>query len=158
MFIGVYVCIIVYVCVWVCPCVYAHVACVYGYMCECIMSVWWLSFLSVCLVACYSISDPFVRSKLGNRRFGIMPIMDPIPWRFEDRSMGWSADQYQFVQWRSDDDSIPKLRHFMWIPYLLLSICIYFTFIISCDYLMYFYHCDYLYHFMRHQWLFTIFL
>ena len=49
------------VCMWVYPCMYARVACLYGYMC--IMGVCWFPFLFVCLVACYSISDSFVRSE-----------------------------------------------------------------------------------------------
>jgi len=49
----------------------------------------------------------------------------PINRRFEDRSMGWSVDQCQFVQWRSDSDSVPKSRYFMWVFLVfLLSILI----------------------------------
>ena len=62
---------------------------------------------------------------------------------------------------RPDDDSVPKLRHFMSM-FVLMSFFVY-----RCQYVFvfYFYHfmwlfdvfyqCDYLYHFMRHQWAFT---
>jgi len=33
------------------------------------------------------IMDSLVRSQLSNRRFGFVPIVDPIHWRFEDRPM-----------------------------------------------------------------------
>jgi len=32
----------------------------------------------MCLVACYSDSDPFVRSKLDNRRFGFVSVLDSM--------------------------------------------------------------------------------
>ena len=77
-----YVCICTYSCIYMCGgyvCVYARVACVYRYTCECIMCVYVLiSLPSVCLVACYSISDSFVRSKLGNWRFRFAFAVDPI--------------------------------------------------------------------------------
>jgi len=31
----------------------------------------------------------------------------------------WSRDSYRFVQWRSDDDSNSKPRHFMWVSALV---------------------------------------
>jgi len=43
---------------------------------------------SLCiLVSSYSVSDSFVRSELGNGRSIFVFTVDPIPWRFKDRSM-----------------------------------------------------------------------
>ena len=74
----------------------------------------------------------------------IHAVVDPTHRRFEDRSIGWFVDQYQFMQWRPDGDSVPKLRHSMWV-FALSHFLIYrylcvlcFTFIISCGYLIYF--------------------
>ena len=97
-------------------------------MCECVRCVYWFPFLSLFLVACYSVSDSLGWSKLGNERFRFIPILDPIHKLFEDRFMEWSVDQYRFVQWRPDGDSVLKLRHFMWVFVLMclpLSVCIY---------------------------------
>jgi len=46
----------------------------------------------------YNISDSLGRSELGNGRFKFVPILNSIPWRFEDRSMRWSVNHYLFVQ------------------------------------------------------------
>jgi len=77
----------IYVCVYLCMCggtlVYARVACVYGYMCECIMCVDSPSSLYIWLRV-IAILDSFVRSELGNKRFGVVLVMDPIHWRFKD--------------------------------------------------------------------------
>ena len=126
----VYVCIKVYTysCVYVCMVVYR--SCVYVCLCE-----------FMCLVACYSVSDLLGRSKYSNRRVEIVLVMDLIYWRFKDRSTRWSVDQYLFVQWRPDGDSVPKPRHFMWV-FVLISfsslplLC--FIRIISCDLILYF--------------------
>ena len=89
--------------------------------------------------------DSFVRSELGNGRFEFIPVIDPIHWRFEDRSMRWSSDPYRFVQWRPDGDSVRKPRHFMWVfalvplsLFTVLSSVLYVTCIITCDRLFYF--------------------
>ena len=72
-------------CTRMCLCARVSVACIY-------------IFFRMYSVVFYSISDKFVRSKLGNRRFGLVSVMDPIPWRFEDRPMGEFVDQYWFMQ------------------------------------------------------------
>ena len=54
-----------------------YIVCTYVFVCH-----------RVCLVAWYSVSDLFGQSKLDNGRFIFVPILDPIQWRFEDRSMG----------------------------------------------------------------------
>ena len=112
-----YICMLMYTRLYVCLGVYKSM-CVY-------VLVYYM-----CLVACYNVSYSFRRSKIGNRRVGFVPIMNPIQWRFKDRHMGWSRDPYQFVQWKPEGDSDPKPCHFMWVFafisffYLLLSICI----------------------------------
>ena len=76
-------------------------------------------------------ADLFGKIRTCYRRFRFVPVMNLIHRRFEDRSMGWSADSYRFVQWTPDGNSVPKLRHFMWvfvlmlILYLLLLVCVY---------------------------------
>ena len=142
-------CVCIYLCMYRCMYVYAcgsvYIMCTYVFV-----------YQRVRLVACYSVSDLLGRSKLGNRRFRFVPILDPIPRWLEDRSMGWSVGQYRFVQWRPDGVSVPKPCHFMWVfvlmsfPYLpLLFVLFHVT--IRCIL-----QCDYLYHFMRHYWLFTL--
>ena len=69
--------------------------------------------------------------------FGVVLVMHPIHWRFEDRCTGWSRDLYQFMQWRPDDDSVPKLRHFMWVFALVLSSYLSLSVVLIC-YLHYF--------------------
>ena len=118
---------------------------VYGYMRICPYACVGVKrvfiFICMCLVACCSDSDPFVRSKLGNMIFGFVSILDAMHRRFEDRFMGWSVDQYGFMQWRPDGDSVSKPRHFMWV-FVLMSfsflplLC--FIRIISCDFILYF--------------------
>jgi len=71
----------------------------------------------------------------------IRVVVNPTHRRFEDRFIGWSVDQCQFMQWRPDGDSVPKPRHFMWVfilmPISSLSLlCI--IRIILCDFLLYF--------------------
>ena len=112
----VYMYVLVYICIVLCMCtgVYQYV-----YI---FVFVW----VHVCSFACCSVSDSFVQFELSNKRFGVVPVMDPILWRFEDRPMRWSRDQYRFVLWRSDSDSISKLHHFMWVfvlVYFLIYYC-----------------------------------
>ena len=96
--------------------VYTRIVCTYVFV-----------YHRVCLVTWYSISDSLVRSEHDNGRFGVLLVMDPIHWRFEDWPMRWSG----FVQWRPDRDSDPKPCRFMWMfayvlfPYLPLSVCVY---------------------------------
>ena len=119
--------------------------CVGVRVCVC-MHVWVLSmhlYLFVCSVACYSVSDPFgeIRTQLQETRTRsrFVLVVDPIHRRFENRSMGWSVDQYRFVQWRPDGDSVSKPHHFMWM-FVLVSfsflplLC--FIRIISCDFIL----------------------
>ena len=40
-------------------------------------------------------SGPLLETRI---RSGFMLVVDPIHKQFEDRSMGWFVDQYQFVQ------------------------------------------------------------
>ena len=144
-------CLLVYVSVYVYVCI--MLVCVYVYVCVCISSC-------VCMVASYSDPNPFdeIRTRYG--RFGVVLVMDPIHWRFEDRPMGWAGDSYQFVRWRPDSNPVPKPRHFMWVfvlmsfPYLPLIISNYVLlalFHVGKWYIFPVYY--YLYHFMRHQWL-----
>jgi len=89
--------------VWVC--IYNVYACVYSYICMYVgVLVWWgvcvcmhvwhtcvgtcVSILcvcvnsspSLCIIACYSDCNSFVRSKLGNMIFGLVFIVDSIDW------------------------------------------------------------------------------
>ena len=64
----VYVCMYVLVCNYVSVCVYLYV----GRECMCVGCV-------------LQYSDPFVRSELDNRIFGLVYIVDPIHWRFKNR-------------------------------------------------------------------------
>jgi len=153
------------VCVWVCVCyikcicmyimcviifgVYVYmmcmheIECIHVYVCMCVCYI--IMCMTPWVIACCSDLDSFVRSELGNRRSRLRVRCDPMHWRFEDRSMGWSGDPYRFVQWRPDGDSDTKSRHFMWVfvlmlfLYLLLPVGVYVTIrIISCDHVMYF--------------------
>ena len=133
----IYVCTLIYTYVYVCTWVYTYVSvCSGGYW------VYIYIYLYV-LVACHGISDLFGEIQTSCRRPGPDPnyvVVDPTHRRFEDRCIGWSVDQCQFMQWRPDGDSVPKPRHFMWVfvlVYLSLMICF------TCC----------LYHFM---WLFVI--
>ena len=86
MIISVYICIYVCIDVYVCVCLYM---CVCGYTRVC-MYVWVYVRVSSCVWLCVTAfqtrsDDP---NSVGNGRFGFVPILDPIPWRFEDRSMG----------------------------------------------------------------------
>ena len=141
----IYVCIEVYVCVYSYRCMHVGIrVCIY-------MQVWVLS-LYLCLYVCVGCVlqyfgpvwwDP--NPATGDPDpIRICALVDPIHRWFEDRSMRWSIDQYRFVQWRSDGDSIPKPRYFMWV-FVLVHFLIY-----RCRYA---FTC-YTYHFM---WLFIVF-
>ena len=93
--------------------------CVWRYMCTDVYS-----YEFICLVACYIISDSFVQSELGNERFRLVRVMDLTHWRFEDRLMRWFGDSYRFVQWRPDNDSDSRSRHFMWVFSFVLFPCL----------------------------------
>ena len=127
------------------------------------MSIYVFVYHRVCMVAFYSDPDPFGEIRICYGRFGVVLVMDPIQWRFEDRPMIWSRDSYQFVRWRPDNDSIPKSRHFMWMFVLMLFS--YLSLIISNCVLLALFHVGnwyifpvyyYLHHFMRHQWVHTL--
>ena len=92
-------------CTRMCLCARVGVKHVFIFICIC----------DACMVAWYSDLDPFSEIRTRYRRFGVVPVMDPISKRFEGRSMGWSGDSYRFMQWRPDDDLILKPRHFMWV-------------------------------------------
>ena len=111
----VYICMYMGVHVYVCMCVCVYMWCVYVYEC---MFVW--IHLFGCVVT--AITDSFVQSEIGNRRFILVPVMHLIHGWFEDRPMRWSRDPYRFIQWRSGDDLDPRPRHFMWVFVLLLSL------------------------------------
>ena len=134
MYVGVCVYLYTYICLGVClnTCM-CTVGCSYDFK---------------CVVMCDSDPDPFRRFELSNGRprtwFRFVPIMYPIHRQFEDRPMGWSGDLYQFVQWRPDGDSVPKLRHFMWVFVLVYFIIYRYRFALTC----YSYHlCDFLLYF-----------
>ena len=82
------VCILVYIYVCECTRVCMHVWHAYMGTCVSVLCVCVNSPSSVCLVACYSDSDSFVRSELGNERLEILFVVDSIHCRFEDRPMG----------------------------------------------------------------------
>ena len=118
-----------YVCIKVCVCVYPYVVCVCARMYVRVSSCVWLRVAAI-----------WTRYRI----FGFVLVMNPIRWQFKGRSMRWSVDQYMFVQWRPDGDSVPKPRHFMWvfvIVHFLIYHCRYrlhINVIISCDFLLYF--------------------
>jgi len=133
----VYWCMYVYTC-YLCVGVYTYVSmctceCVSAYLCLC-----------VCWVACYSISDLFIKFKLGNRRFGVVPVKDPIPWWFEDQPMIWFGDPTGSC---SEDHMAIRIQNCV-ISCEYLFLCIFliiivnryicFTCIISCDHLIYY--------------------
>ena len=80
----------VYLYMYVCGCtrVRIHMWCACMDTCVSVFFLCVDSPSSMCLVACYSVSDSFVRSELGNERFRFVPIPDLIHRRFEHRSMG----------------------------------------------------------------------
>ena len=118
----VYVCVYLYTYVGVRVCVeiLESVFSVYLYLIMC-----WLraTVFRICSVRSGPLQETRTRS-------GFVLVVNPIHRQFEDRSIGRSEDQYRFVQWRPDDDSVPKPRHFMWVfvlmsfSYLPLSIYI----------------------------------
>ena len=119
-----------YVCNGICVgiCVSMWYVYVYGYIPVCV-------YICILVISCVwmrviAISDSFGEIRTCYMRFRLVAVMDPIYWRFEDRSMRWPGDPYRFVQWRPDEDSVPKPHHFMWVfafvlfPNLLLPIAI----------------------------------
>ena len=99
----VYKCKHVYVCTNVC------IVCVHELELLCTYRCMYYACLGVCMSMCmyvvcvcvqvyvhmsscvglrgYNVLDSFVRSELSNRRFGFVPVMDPIHWRFKYRPM-----------------------------------------------------------------------
>ena len=69
----------VYTGIYICTCMGVHV-CV-GVLGS-VLSVY--LYLFVCSVACYSVSDSFVQSELGNGRSGFVFDVDPTHWQFKN--------------------------------------------------------------------------
>ena len=141
----------VYTCIYVCGRVYTYVICV-GINCP----------PSLCMVVWYNVTDQFGEIRTYYRRFRFVLIMNPIWWRFKNRPMRCSVDQYQFMQWRPDDDSVLKSRHFMWV-FTLVSFSYLSLSVLSIYYLYHFmwpldifYQFDYSDHFIWCQWVFTL--
>ena len=151
-----------YVCGY--TCMYVHV-----FMCTCVR---------VCSVTCCSISDPFGEIQTRCRRSesdSNLYRYGPIHWRFEDRSMGWSVDQCQFMPWRPDEirfrnlviscECLTSLIKFylvmlwvfviMYLPFLVCITCWSYHFMWLS---LIFYQFDYLHLFMKHLWLSTLFM
>ena len=111
-------------------------ACVYVYMCIYVVCVSVRA--HVCVSSCVRLYVAAIQTcscdlNSTMRWFRFVPIMDPIQWRFKDRPIRWSGDPYRFVQWRPDDDSNSKPRHFMWV-FVYWSILIStFYLIVSCE-------------------------
>ena len=102
----------IYACLSMYSCVYARVACVYGYtwvycVCMCVC-VCWFPFLSVYLVACYSILDSFVRSELGNRRPGPDSELCPLWTRYngDSKTDSWDDPQISIGSYCEDQTTI----------------------------------------------------
>ena len=86
-------------------------------------------------VTCCCDPDPFGKIRTRYGRFRVVPVMDQISKQFEDQSMRWSGDPHRLVQWRSDDDLVPKPHHFKSVfVYWSISISAIYL-IISCEYL-----------------------
>ena len=66
--------------VFMCRCMRVVYVCVHISIYGCVRVTCWCA----SVVACCSVSDSFVRSELGNGRFGFVPVMNLIDWRFED--------------------------------------------------------------------------
>ena len=117
-------------------CIMRALRCVREFNCMNMYGVWWacmhvwVCISDVCIrIICVwlrgtAMQTYLVRFRFGNRRFGFVSTVDPIYWRFEDRSIGWSGDSYWFVQWRSDGDSVSKSHYFMWMFALVLFSCL----------------------------------
>ena len=123
----------VYIHVWVCiyvlyvymllyTCTSTFMYCIRLSVClsTCVIMFKYVWICDMCTVACFSDSDPFCEIRTRCWRFRFVLVMDQIHRRFEDRSMGWSVDQYRFVQWIPDSNSVLKLRYFMWV-FVLMS-------------------------------------
>ena len=134
----------VYTHICVCMWVYARVACLYGYMRECILCVYWLPILSVCSVASYSDPDPFGEIRTHYRRFEFVLVVDPIDWRFENRS--WDDPEIGVSSCNADQTTIRFQNHVILCECYFLCISLFtvddmrlhVTLIISCDFLLYF--------------------
>jgi len=156
MIISMYVCIDL--CIYICVYLYIHMS-VGVHVCVSVQG-WVLGvylYLFVWSVACYSVSDSLVQSELGNGRSGFVLVVDPTQWQFEDRSMRWSGDPYQFVMWRLNGDSVPNcviscecllLYRFLYLPLSVVFICYLYYYMWSSAL---FYQFVYLYHFIWHQ-------
>ena len=125
-YICIYVIVYVYIWVhvWVCmlECVHVYVDCMCCVCCICVH----VSISVQLRVAAFRTRSCYPNLITGD---GFLLAEDTIHWRFEDRPMGWSGDSYRFVQWRPDDDSVLKLRHFRWV-------FVYWSFSISALYLI----------------------
>jgi len=124
---------IMYVCI--CILVYMYVfwcrVCVFGVRMSSVCSCKFM-----CLVVWHSVSDLFGKIRTRCKRFRFVLVMDSMGWRSEDRPMRWSRDSYRFVQWRPDDDSDLKSRHFMWVfVYWSISISVFLPYVsYECTY------------------------
>ena len=124
-------CMLIYACVCV-----IRVLCIYAYMYVC--NNGWVCILCaqvymyICMWVCESVSvsscvwwcvttitSSFVQSKLGNGRFGFVPV-NPIHWQFQDWHTRWFEDPYRFILYRSNDDWGPKSHHFISVFVLVL--------------------------------------
>jgi len=137
--VSMYVCVYIYIHVCILVCVYV---CMWGYVYNVCVCLYIIVSIRLRVTAFQTRS---VRSELGNGRFELVPVVDPIHRRFEDWPMGWLGDLYRFMQWRTDGDSVSKP------PSFHVSVCsciiffiyhcqynIYVICIISCDCLRYF--------------------
>ena len=89
-----------------------YVSCVL-YMYTCVLE---------CSVACYRDPDRCRRPGPDLNSFSLWTRYNGDS---KTNLWGWSVDQYRFVQWRPDGDSVLKPRHFMWVfvhVYLPLSV------------------------------------
>ena len=119
-------------CAWsrmVCKC--SACGCMYVYFMYWFVHVWIIMYICLCGLFVYV---GCVLQRCGTRTRLYDPnsvtrdpdsiefvlVVDPIHWRFKDRSIGWSKDSYWFVQWRPDGDSDTKPRHFMWVFFVYL--------------------------------------
>ena len=80
-------CILVYIYVCGCTHVCMHMWRTWMGACVSVLGVN-VDSLPLCVIACYNISDSFMRSKLDNGSFGFVFVVDLIHCRFEDRPMG----------------------------------------------------------------------
>ena len=85
-----------------------------------------------CVLQCFG-PVRAIRTQLQETRTrsGFVSVVDPTHRRFKDWSMGWSVDEYRFVQWRPDSDSFRNcvisceclfLCHFLFYRYCVLFV------------------------------------